>query len=166
MVQILLTNRLPCMLMIIGQLLWLTCATHLPTPAVPWLMLNSTAISSVVTRLSLLDLLFTVLVATLTGLPFWCKWMTFCVPSWNISTNPYTLPWPKQLSAYRNFVLLLISEGFSPSDDKKTNNAWLFFTVQVNNWMAMLYVLLHSLVLLDRHNPVWHIAKEPFCVPK
>jgi hypothetical protein len=72
---------------------------------------------------------------------------------WNLSTHLYTLPWLKQLSSYLIFILLYISEGFTPSDHKKQIILWCSSTVQVDSGVALLYELLCRLVLLDHHDP-------------
>jgi len=91
-VQMLLTIRLPCTLVIIGQLLWDPCATQFPIPEV--IMDNN--VRRAVTRVefygnfinndspvvtdSLLICCFTVSVVTLTGLPLRCSSLMFSLP--------------------------------------------------------------------------------------
>ena len=103
-VQMLLTNRLPCTLVVIGQLPWHPSATHFPISEVimdntvrrVMTHVNSAAISSTVTRLEsrirCSTCCFTVSLATLTGLPLRCSSLTFCRPFKNLSTHSYTLP--------------------------------------------------------------------------
>jgi len=130
-VQMLLTNRLLCMLVIIGQLHWDPSATHFPIPEVVMDNIVCRAMthvefygnfinsdSPVVIDL-LLDLLFHCLSCHANGLPLRCSSLTFCLLFWNLSTHSYTLPWLKQLSPYWTFILLYILEGLTPSDHKK-----------------------------------------------
>jgi len=103
-VQMLLTNRLPCTLVIIGQLPWDPSATHF---AIPEVIMDNTVrramthveccgnfinSDSLLVTDSLLDMLFHCLTCLLTGLPLRCSSLIFCRPFRNLSTHSYTLP--------------------------------------------------------------------------
>jgi len=113
-VQMLLTNRLPCTLVIIGQLPWDPSATHFPIPevimdnfvrrAVAHVEFYGSFINSDLSVVT--DLLLHCLSCHANWSPLRCSSLTFCLPFWNLSTHSYTLPSLKQLSPYRTFILL------------------------------------------------------------
>jgi hypothetical protein len=149
-VQILLTNRLSCTLVIIGQLLWDPSATHFPTPEV--IMDNTihravihvefygnfiNSDSSVVTD-SLLDLLFHCLGCHANWSPT-VVFITDVLSSILKSFHPYTLPWLKQLSPYWTFILLWLQKVSHPLTTIKTNKASLLF--QGASWQCSGHVV-------------------------
>ena len=144
--QMLLTNHLPCTLLITGQLPWDPSATHLPIPDVimdriAWWAVTHVQfygdfinVDSTSTTGSLLDLLFYCLSCHANWAPTPVFITDVFIPFWNLSTHSYTLPWLKQMSPYWMFVLLWISEGFYTLWPQKTNNASLLFHGAIWQW--------------------------------
>ena len=166
-VQMLLINRLPCTLVIIGQLPWDPSATNFPIPEVvmdnivPWAVTHVECYENfinsdlpVVTD-SLLDLLFHCLT---------------CHANWSPSPVFITEVLSSVLKSFHPFIhspltqtTISIMNLHSSVDFRRFHALWpqrkkqitlcCSSTVQVDIGMAMLYELLRRLILLDRHDP-------------
>ena len=164
-VQMLLTNRLPCTLVIIGQLPWDPSATHFPIPEVIIDNIVRSAVTHVEFYGNFLNSDSPVVTDSLLDLLFHCF---SCHANWSPSPVFITDVLSSVLKSFHPFIHSPLTQttvsilnlhssvdfrGFDTLWPQKKNNASLLFHGASWPWSGHVVGAIAQALLLDRHDP-------------